>query len=92
MVKDNPKGVYLEKIYFHALVTKKRQRKGEARKYLYVSRDWGLLYYVRKLLEERTKIKYDILTSSTDQWGWEDILSEVPHVVSREYVEEPVGK
>ena len=91
MVNDDPAGVRLEKVYFHALVPRERE-KGKRRKYLYVSRDWGLLRHVRNLLEERSKEKYDILTCSTDIWGWEDILAETPHVISRDYVEEPVGK
>jgi DNA-binding transcriptional regulator GbsR (MarR family) len=91
MVKDDSTGVRLETIYFHALVPRERE-KGKRRKYLYVSKDWGLLRHVRNLLEERSKNKYDILTCSTDTWGWEDILAETPHVISREYVEEPTGK
>lgn len=91
MVNDDPAGVRLKKVYFHALVPRERE-KGKRRKYLYVSRDWGLLRHVRNLLEERSKEKYDILTCSTDIWGWEDILVETPHVISRDYVEEPVGK
>ena len=91
MVKDDSTGLRLGTIYFYALVPKKRTR-GKRRKYLYVSKDWGLIRHVRYLLEERSKNKYDILTGKTDTWGWEDILAEVPHIISREIVEEPVGK
>ena len=91
MVKDDTTGVRLETIYFYALVPKKRKR-GETREYIYVSKYWGLIHHVKYIMEERGIIKYDILTSNTDRRGWEDILSEVPHVISREIVEEPFGK
>ncbi len=78
-------------MFFYALVERER-KKGEKREYLFVSKDWGLLRWTRERIAEITKKEYDILTCQTDEYGWEDIKDEVPHVLSREVVEMPLDK